>query len=127
MKRYKSAFTWTCQNNHINLYEDRVLAESKEQAIKIAGGSLYGATCMSCASKPITTRWLGTEEISLHPVYWCFGYVCKCGERVEVLRAEEGISINPPSSKTVSCSQDHVRTIQNREFPTLERWEEQTN
>jgi hypothetical protein len=43
------------------------------------------------------------KKVTLHPVYWVLGYVCQCGEKVAVLRAEEGRQMDLPDKVTVEC------------------------
>lgn len=128
MKRYKTCFMVLCGNGHQNPVDDRVLAESAEQAKNTILMNIQRMKCHWCDVR-LTNQvsFLGQEELSSHPVYNIMGYICQCGERVEVLRAEEQRQFNIPDKITVQCSKGHSRTIQNREIPSLQLWEEETH
>ncbi len=111
------------------MFDERIVANSAAEARRTAVENAAKRACSSCdtvAPLHIFQIW-GTEEISLHPEYTIYGYTCKCGEKVEVARVEIETSLNPPTSKTVSCSNGHSRTILNHEFPFLQVWQEKTN
>jgi len=127
-KRFKSVLFFRCVQGHINLYDHRIRASSSEEAERISFQHVrQEARCRYCGSTVTGIQVIGTEQVTLHPVYWTVGYICQCGERVSVLRAEDGRSMEIPDKLTVSCSQGHTRNILNEEFLALERWEEQTN
>jgi hypothetical protein len=127
-KRFKTVLSFKCVQGHINLYDHRIRAGSLEEAQKLTFEHVrQKARCRYCNSTVTGIQMIGTEQVTLHPVYWTFGYVCQCGERVAVLREEEGRGMDIPDKATVACSQGHSRTILNTEFLLLERWEEQTN
>ncbi len=127
-KRFKTVLSFRCAQGHINLYDHRIRASSPEEAQKISFEHVrQEVRCRYCGSTVTGIQMIGTEQTTLHPVYWIFGYVCQCGERVPVLREEEGRGMGIPDKVTVECSKGHSRTILNPEFLSLERWEEQTN
>lgn len=118
-----------CNNQHMQALDERIVSDSADKAQAIAISSVANRKCgfPGCDSELTITHLIGTEEISLHAEYTIYGYMCRCGERVEVERVEINRSITPPASKTVSCSKGHSRTILNREFPYLQKWMEKTN
>jgi hypothetical protein len=127
-KRFKTVLAFRCVQGHVNLYDHRIRASSPEEAQKVSVEHVrQGARCRYCGSTVTGIQMIGTEQITLHPVYWTFGYVCECGERVAVLREEEGRGMDIPDKAAVSCSRGHARVILNAEFLTLERWKEQSN
>jgi hypothetical protein len=85
MKRYKTVLIILCPNNHQNLIDDRVLAETPEKARNITLLNMQSRKCRYCPSA-LTNKvnMIGTEEVSLHEIYNVLGYICHCGERVEV-------------------------------------------
>ncbi|SRR5712664_1311147 len=127
MKRYKTLFVFSCGNGHQNLFDSRIVADSQEKAVATSIAALRGTKCKWCESSA-TNRYqvVGTEEVPLYEVYHILGYTCHCGEKVEALRAAEGIGHEIPDNLTVQCSKGHSRKITNREFLSLERWTEQT-
>lgn len=128
MKRYKTVLMVLCGNGHQNPVDDRVIAESPEKAKNTTLLNIQRMKCHWCDSS-LTNRLevLGVEEVPLHPIYNILGYICQCGERVEVLRAEEGRQFNIFQDQvTVQCSKGHPRTIQNREVLSLQTWTEKT-
>jgi hypothetical protein len=127
MRRYKSAFIFRCVGGHENLMEDRSLAKSADEARNFSQERLIQQKCRYCDHTFNGVSHLGTEQISLHPEYQILGYVCKCGERVSVLKEETERQINLPAEITVECSRGHSRRLLNHELLALERWEEKTN
>jgi len=127
MKRYKTVLIILCPDNHQNLIDDRVLAETPEEARNTTLLNMQRRKCKYCTSS-LTNKinMIGTEEISLHEIYNVLDYRCHCGERVEVSRAAEGLGHEIPNTVTVQCSKGHPRTVLNQEFLSLERWTEQT-
>lgn len=131
MPRFKTVGFTRCENGHINLFEIRTVADSFDiaRAYVLAEAALVAlGKCKYCnTTRPLALgQVFGTKEILIpvHSTIW--GYTCHCGERVEGARFESECTVMPipPASKTVQCSKGHSRTIQNREFPSLEHWEE---
>ena len=129
MPRYKTVCDARCEHGHINLCDDRVIADSAAAARNTSMANVVKHKCAFCDSmSPLSiVQVLGTEEISLHVEYTMYGYTCHCGEKVEVERVEKDRAFTPPASKTVSCSRGHSRTVLNQEFPFLQIWQEKTN
>jgi hypothetical protein len=117
-----------CENGHTNLFEIRNGADSSEIAGAYALAEVTLHRCKYCnTTEPLALgRAFATEQIPLRMGSTIWGYTCPCGEKVEVVRfeSERTVVSIPPASKTVQCSKGHSRTIQNRELPSLEHWEE---
>jgi hypothetical protein len=129
MPRYKIVGVTRCEHGHMNLFDERPIAESEAVAQKLAIANAVKLNCAYCNTpSPLTLQQLmGTEEISLHMEFTIYGYTCHCGERVEVERVEAERGLTPPISKTVSCSKGHERTVRNQDFLSLQRWRDKTN
>ncbi len=127
LKRYKSGFFFKCLDGHQNLKEHRTLAKSPQEASAISLNKLKQEKCMYCSHTFVGSSYLGTEEITRYPEYLVLGYVCKCGEKVEVFKEETGVQISFPNEITVECSSGHSRKLLNAEFLSLERWQEKSN
>jgi len=58
--------------------------------------------------------------------FLCLGYPCLCGEWVTVFRLpmNSGMPISV-TTKTVSCSNGHPRTVTVEQFGTLDHWTEE--
>jgi hypothetical protein len=129
VKRYKTVFAFDCERGHRNnFFQHYALTNSRDEAYRQSFEAAKKAACKWCPAAPTgAMRLLGIEEVSLHPRYFCLGYVCDCGERVAVLKSETEHSIDIPDTVEGECSKGHKRTIQNREIPSLLRWDEETN
>ena len=128
MERYKTVIGYRCMSGHFDFFDDRVDAESPEQAQAMSLETLKDAKCHFCgAASGDTYEVMGTEKAPPASQTWCLGYTCKCGEKVVVFAAEPNSGISPPPSVTVSCSKGHERTILNNEAPYLDSWSEAAN
>lgn len=81
MKRFRTLLVILCPNNHQNLIDDRVLAETQEEAKNATLLKMQRTKCRNCDSL-LTNRinLLETQEIPLYETYDVLGYVCHCGE-----------------------------------------------
>jgi hypothetical protein len=131
MPRFKTVGFVLCENGHSNRFDIRMTANSADLAGAYAFAEALLMRCKFCkTTEPMTLGHVfNTQQVSLPVEDMVFGYTCHCGEKVEVLRIESAQTLIPipPASKTVRCSLGHARVIQYREFPSLERWQEETN
>ncbi len=128
LKRYQTAVVFKCASGHDNVHGHRLVANSPEHAQRISLQEIkQNERCRFCGATVAAISLLGTEEISRYPVYYARGYVCSCGERVTVLRAELGTGMDIPAKGDYTCSKGHTRTILNQEFLALETWSEEAN
>jgi hypothetical protein len=127
MPRYRTVASTICERGHFHSEDDRVLADSEDQAHAISLKNIAKRTCRMCGSGMATIRIVGTEPTTENPEYLVYGYTCHCGERVAVMRMELGISVTPPASRTVSCSKGHSRTVLNPDFFHLDKGMEKLN
>jgi hypothetical protein len=131
MPRFKTVGFVQCENGHSNRFDIRNGAAEAEIARAYAFAEALLMRCKYCkTTEPMTLGHVfNTEQISLPIEDTVWGYTCDCGEKVEVMRIESGQTLVPipPASKTVQCSKGHSRVIQYREFPSLERWQEETH
>jgi hypothetical protein len=127
MPRFKTVGFTRCENGHMNLFDIRLTTDSSDVARAYALTDAVIRKCKHCkTTEPMTLgQVFGTKEILIPAQSTIWGYTCHCGERVEVARfeSEHAVVAMPPASKTVQCLKGHSRTIQNREFPSLEHWE----
>lgn len=127
MPRYRTLGITHCRNGHVGMMDSRVLAVSLAEAQRLSETNATKLECLSCRESLLSVRVIGTEEAPLHPEYTVYGYVCRCGEKVEVFRIEVGMVPNCPASISVWCSRGHSRTVSHSEFLSLPHWLEKDN
>jgi len=128
MPRFKTIGFTRCENGHINRFEKSFTGDSSDIARAFALAEATLARCKFCQSTQpsVVVKVFATKQIPVRTERRIWGYTCHCGERVEVARVEPVPTPIIPATKTVKCSRGHSRTIHNREFPLLERWEGKT-
>lgn len=109
------------------LVSDRRVSPSKDEAVKVAIAQVLPLERCSQCHAPVASAQLRSVEEIKPAKYTVWGYICECGEKVEVFRIEDEVSTNPPPTFTTACSKGHSRTMTSAQAIMLPSWREEPN